>query len=217
MDVGARVRTGNGASRSTARARRRGSPRSALNVAGAVMAAGYTEGTNITAFSMVDNSGRWSVVTMPTPSATGNTRLFGVSCPQVLNLCEAVGTTEESGTSAPLLKQFNGTAWSVRAAPSVPRPTYLSAVGCAAPASAQAGPAPCAAVGRPGAYRHPRRPLDGDHDDSRQSETGDVGPPTRTPTRSPVTLAEPGPRQFGRVGTSPGRPAWGIGRSTRPS
>jgi hypothetical protein len=75
----------------------------------------------------------WSALTVPMPAGSDFARLSGISC--VSTACAAVGYDENSsGTSLPLVENWNGSAWSVVSAPkpSGSTDTELSSVSCTA-------------------------------------------------------------------------------------
>jgi hypothetical protein len=82
----------------------------------------------------------WGVQPTPNPSSAGNA-FRAVSCPDVTD-CLAVGSSDPNGTQSPLAERWNGRAWSVLPALSVPGAARgeLSGVSCS---SANA----CTAVG----------------------------------------------------------------------
>ncbi len=54
----------------------------------------------------------WSLQSVPTPSGTISSQLFGVSCPAT-NDCYAVGQDDQSSGQVALIEHWNGSSWSV--------------------------------------------------------------------------------------------------------
>jgi hypothetical protein len=62
-------------------------------------------------------SGRWRLAAPPNPAAALNSELLGIACPRA-NDCWAVGAySVTGGESYPLVEHWNGSSWSVFAAP----------------------------------------------------------------------------------------------------
>jgi hypothetical protein len=82
----------------------------------------------------------WSLQATPDPAGAGVSVLKGVSCP-VARFCAAVGRYQNAaGKNVTLAETWNGTAWSIQAAPSPvgARRSYLRAVSCASPTACTA-------------------------------------------------------------------------------
>ena len=63
------------------------------------------------------NGTAWSIVAIPSTSATASNNLYAVSCVST-SFCAAVGEARIGGTNQALAEQWNGTAWSMVAIPS---------------------------------------------------------------------------------------------------
>jgi hypothetical protein len=80
----------------------------------------------------------WQIVPTPSPPGTTFNSLNGVSCPQP-TLCFAVGSSQSSSGTTPLVELWNGTSWSIQPSPNVTN-AVLQAVSCS-------GLLACTAVG----------------------------------------------------------------------
>lgn len=85
------------------------------------------------------NGSTWSIIGAPNPANATRSVLRAVACP-ASNACFAVGDATVSGTQRTLIERWNGTAWSLSAAPSPAGTPVLRGVGCA-------GASMCFAVG----------------------------------------------------------------------
>ena len=79
------------------------------------------------------NGTEWSIQSTPNPSGSKESLLLGVSCSSSAS-CTAVGTYEAHGRNeeAPLIEHWNGTEWSIQAAPNHGEPfrSVLYSVSC---------------------------------------------------------------------------------------
>ena len=82
------------------------------------MAAGYaSNGTADQALAEQWNGTAWSMVAIPSTSASLSNALYGVSC-VTASFCTAVGEASTPTLYGNLVEQWNGTAWSIQPAPS---------------------------------------------------------------------------------------------------
>jgi hypothetical protein len=79
------------------------------------------------------NGKAWSMVATPTPSASSDAQLTGISCANATN-CMAVGSSEGPDTGTTLVEHWNGARWSVLASPNAKGAdeSQLSSVSCPA-------------------------------------------------------------------------------------
>jgi hypothetical protein len=103
----------------------------------------YSTGTgNDVALAERWNGTAWAVQSVPRPSGSQGSDLYGVSCPSA-SACTAVGTYFNSSlTGVTLAERWNGTAWAIQPIPSPSGARYSELLGVSCPSASD-----CTAAG----------------------------------------------------------------------